>query len=74
MNEEKQVAICVSTYNGEKYIEEQLKSLLDQTYPNIKIYVRDDSSSDNTKKILQKYADKITIIARRECWRFTKFY
>lgn len=65
-NKEKLVAICMSTYNGEKYIEEQLKSLFNQTYSNIKIYVRDDGSSDKTKAILQKYNDKITIIESKE--------
>ena len=66
ISEEKLVAICMSTYNGEKYLEEQLKSLFNQTYSNIKIYVRDDGSSDKTKEILQKYNDKITIIESKE--------
>lgn len=61
-NEEKLVAICMSTYNGEKYLEEQLKSLFSQTYSNIKIYVRDDGSSDKTKEILCKYKEKIVIV------------
>lgn len=74
MSEEKKVAICLSTYNGENYIEEQLKSLINQTYSNIKIYVRDDASSDNTKKILEKYQDKITLITRRKKKCCSKFY
>ena len=49
------VIICMSTYNGEKYIEEQLESLLNQTYKNIEIYVRDDGSKDKTIEILEKY-------------------
>lgn len=64
IREAKKVAICLSTYNGENYIEEQIESLLNQTYSNIKIYVRDDASSDQTRKKLQKYQDEITIIAR----------
>lgn len=64
--EDKLVAICMSTYNGEKYLEEQLQSLFNQTYSNIKIYVRDDGSSDKTKEVLQKYKDKITIIESTE--------
>lgn len=51
----KKVAIIVSTYNGEKYIEEQLKSLCNQTYPNVEIYIRDDGSKDETVSILEKY-------------------
>lgn len=49
------VNIVVSTYNGEKYIKEQMDSLLAQDYDNIRIYVRDDESSDNTLKILRQY-------------------
>lgn len=55
------VAIVMSTYNGEKYLEEQLQSLFDQTYKNIQIYVRDDGSSDDTINILRKYEKKDNI-------------
>ena len=51
----KKVCILISTYNGEKYLEEQLISLFNQTYKNILIYVRDDGSKDNTISILNKY-------------------
>lgn len=49
------VNIVVSTYNGEKYIEEQIDSLLQQDYQNISIYVRDDGSTDGTLEILRRY-------------------
>ena len=49
--EEKKVAICMSTYNGELYIEQQIESLLNQSYRNIEIFIRDDGSKDNTRKI-----------------------
>lgn len=52
---DKTVAILVSTYNGEKYIKEQLDSILNQTYQNIHIYVRDDGSTDSTIAILKEY-------------------
>ena len=48
----KKVNILLSTYNGEKYIEQQLNSLLAQTYENIDIYIRDDNSKDNTIGII----------------------
>lgn len=51
------VQIVMSTYNGEKYICEQLDSLLNQTYENIDILVRDDGSTDGTVEILQNYSD-----------------
>lgn len=49
------VHILLSTYNGEKYLAEQLDSLLAQTYQNITIYIRDDGSKDNKVSILQYY-------------------
>ncbi|MBU5362212.1 glycosyltransferase family 2 protein [Enterococcus raffinosus] len=51
----KKVAILMSTYNGERYIEEQLQSIINQTYENIDIYIRDDCSTDGTVKIIEKY-------------------
>ena len=51
-------AVVMSTYNGEKYLKEQLDSILNQTYKNIDIYIRDDGSKDNTVKILEDYKDK----------------
>lgn len=52
------VSIIVSTYNGEKYIKEQIDSLLNQKYKNIDIYVRDDGSKDATPHILKEYKEK----------------
>ena len=49
----KKVVILMSTYNGEKYIAEQLESLLNQTYTNIKIFIRDDGSKDRTKEVIK---------------------
>jgi glycosyltransferase involved in cell wall biosynthesis len=46
------VTILLSTYNGSRFLREQLKSLYEQTYPAIKILVRDDGSSDDTRIIL----------------------
>ena len=49
------VAVLLSTYNGEKYLKEQLDSLLFQTYQNFEIIVRDDGSADDTLVILSQY-------------------
>ena len=43
---DKKVAVIMSTYNGEKFIREQMDSILEQTYKNIEIIVRDDGSFD----------------------------
>ena len=53
--ENPKVAVVLSTYNGEKYIKQQIESILNQTYPNIEIYVRDDGSKDGTVNILKDY-------------------
>lgn len=52
------VEILVATYNGEKYIKEQIDSLLNQTYKDIRILIRDDGSNDNTVKIIKEYIEK----------------
>ena len=52
------VCILLSTYNGEKFLESQIKSIFSQSYKNIDIIVRDDGSTDNTLKILEKYKIK----------------
>lgn len=52
---EKEVAILMSTYNGEKYISEQIDSILAQKDVKIHLYIRDDGSKDKTVEILSKY-------------------
>lgn len=56
--EDKKVAVLMSTYNGERYIKEQLESLLAQTYKKIEIYIRDDGSKDETVNIVKEYKEK----------------
>lgn len=50
------ISIVMATHNGERYLPEQLDSILQQTYPNIEIVVTDDCSSDSTAVILDKYS------------------
>lgn len=57
MNSEK-VAILLSTFNGEKYLREQIASLLNQTHDNFIIYIRDDGSTDSTIEILESYSSQ----------------
>ena len=59
------VDVIVATYNGEKYIKEQVCSILNQTYKDIRVLVRDDGSTDNTKSIileLQKKDNRLHLI------------
>lgn len=50
--------VLMSTYNGEKYIRDQLDSLLRQTLRPDLIYIRDDGSKDDTVAILEEYASE----------------
>lgn len=49
------VKILLSTYNGERFLGEQIESLISQENVLIDILIRDDGSSDNTINILDKY-------------------
>lgn len=49
------IAILMASYNGEKYIKEQIDSILAQTYQNFILYINDDSSKDSTNAILADY-------------------
>jgi glycosyltransferase involved in cell wall biosynthesis len=52
------VSIVVATFNGEKYLIEQLNSLANQSYKKIEIIICDDASNDNTAKIIKAFAEK----------------
>lgn len=47
------VAVVMCTYNGEKYLREQMDSILAQTYPIHEIIVQDDRSTDGTVALLR---------------------
>lgn len=53
-NDKYTVCVLMSTYNGEKYLEEQIDSVLAQAGCQVQLIVRDDGSSDKTIEILQK--------------------
>ena len=52
---DEKVDILLATYNGERYLKEQLDSILNQTYKNIRIIISDDCSKDGTRDILKEY-------------------
>lgn len=53
------VSIITVVFNGEKYLEQTILSVLNQTYSNIEYIVIDGGSSDSTLDIINKYTDKI---------------
>jgi glycosyltransferase involved in cell wall biosynthesis len=50
------IEVILATYNGEKFLAEQLDSLFAQTWTNFRLLVNDDGSSDSTLNILNHYA------------------
>jgi len=64
------VDILLAAYNGEKYIAEQIDSILNQTFEDWFLYIKDDCSTDNTLDIILKYesqySNKIRVIKSDE--------
>jgi glycosyltransferase involved in cell wall biosynthesis len=60
------IDILLTTYNGEKYLSQQLDSIFNQTNSDFRILIRDDFSSDHTLKVIHKYielySEKIILI------------
>lgn len=50
------IAVLLATYNGERYVRQQLLSVLGQTHRNLVVFVRDDGSSDTTLEIVEEVA------------------
>ena len=66
MHSTDKIAILMATYNGEKYICQQIDSILSQTCKDWELYIHDDGSTDNTiaavESYVEKYPDKIHLI------------
>ncbi len=56
------VTVLLAVYNGEKYLKEQIDSLLNQTFNDIRIIIRDDGSTDNSLDIINDYCKKYPLI------------
>jgi Glycosyl transferase family 2 len=52
------VEVLLATYNGERFVGEQIDSILAQDYPTLRILASDDGSSDRTLEILREYAEQ----------------
>ncbi|MER1999959.1 MAG: glycosyltransferase family A protein, partial [Lysinibacillus sp.] len=64
----RKVSIIVPVFNGEEYIEETIKSILNQNFQDFELIIIDDGSTDNTNnicKLLEKSDSKIKIIATK---------
>lgn len=58
----KTVSVVMATYNGAKYLREQLNSIISQTYPIYELIVQDDCSTDETVAIIKEYMEKYSFI------------
>ena len=69
------VQVLLSTYNGETYLKQQLDSILNQKNVAVKLFVRDDGSSDGTVDILRAYATItfVTYVAKTAAWSLLSF-
>lgn len=63
------ISIGMPVYNGEKFIEESLNSILSQSYSDFKLIISDNNSTDNTRYICEKYASidsRITYVCQEK--------
>ena len=61
------VTILLSTYNGEQFLAEQIKSIQEQTYKGWQLLIRDDGSTDGTRAVIEDFCrkdDRIAFINR----------
>ena len=49
------ISVCMATYNGEKYLKDQLDSILKQIQSSDELIISDDGSNDSTRYIIQEY-------------------
>lgn len=62
MGHSSSICIVLSTYNGERFLAEQIDSILAQTAQITRIHIRDDGSSDGTRAIIEDYASRYDFI------------
>src|ERR1700686_3356441 len=56
------ITLVTAVYNGEEYLEETMRSIVNQEYPNLEYIVVDDGSTDGTGRIIRKYERGVS------CW------
>ena len=52
------ISVCLATFNGEKYLQQQIESILIQLGDNDELIISDDGSSDQTLNIIESFSDK----------------
>lgn len=59
------VSCIIPVWNGDKYLEEAIQSVLDQTYSRLEIVVVDDGSTDGTTKVISSFGDRLVSIRQK---------
>ncbi|QCT04489.1 glycosyltransferase, group 2 family protein [Paenibacillus algicola] len=54
----RKVQVLLSAYNGERYIQQQIESVMEQSWREVSLLIRDDGSSDGTLKVIQRLAEQ----------------
>ena len=67
------ISVCIATYNGEKYIKEQLESIIHQLGEDDEIIISDDGSNDDTIQIIENFNDTRIKIFNHSPNRKTKY-
>lgn len=69
------ISVCMATHNGEKYIKEQIESILPQLSENDELIISDDGSSDRTLSIIRQYDDsRIKLLQYIQPVKFTDHF
>jgi glycosyltransferase involved in cell wall biosynthesis len=63
------ISVCIATYNGEKYIRQQLESILLQLSTDDEVVISDDSSSDSTVAIIEEFRDSRIVLLKNNIFR-----
>ena len=58
------VSIIITSYNYEKFLQDAIESALNQSYRNVEVIIVDDGSTDNSRKIIASYADRVIPILK----------
>ena len=72
------ISVAMATYNGERYIREQLDSIARQTLLPIEIVITDDGSTDRTREVVEEFARTSPFLVRlvrneKPVWRYRKY-
>ena len=57
VDSQKKITVCMTTYNGEKYLKSQIESILNQLPADSELIINDDQSTDNTLNIIKQFND-----------------